>query len=159
MQPATQIPTRERRTLVDWRVLGIAALIGVAVFLSGIVIDVVLRVRNREILYSDVFTSCVAGILAYVAGRYYTRAREAAVERLQVAAEVNHHVRNALTAVLYSVHARRDATLMEVTQQAVGRIDWVLREVLGNSDRNPQLPSPKPAAASSNARAKGQRPA
>lgn len=51
---------RKRRVQVDWRVLGIAVLIGVAVFLSGIVIDVLLRVRNREILYSDVFTSCVA---------------------------------------------------------------------------------------------------
>jgi hypothetical protein len=63
------------------------------------------------------------------------------MDRLQATAEVNHHVRNALTAVLYSVHARRDQALMEVTQQAVGRIDWVLREVLGESDRNPKSPS------------------
>src|SRR3954470_10071382 len=99
---------RERLLNAEWPAVVVAALTALVVFAAGIFIDVVLRVQNREILYSDVFTSCVAGALAYVAGRYYARARRGAMERLQAAAEVNHHVRNALTAVLYSVHARRD---------------------------------------------------
>jgi hypothetical protein len=130
----------------QWPIIGIAVLMAATVFIAGIIIDVVLHVEDRRILYSDVFTSCVAGALAYIAGRYYARARVAAYERLQATAEVNHHVRNALTAVLYSVHARRDPGLMEITQQAVGRIDWVLKEVLGTPDQNPRLEAPKPPA-------------
>src|SRR5438270_8701891 len=106
MATSPQLTRRERLLHAEWPAIAVAALTAAAVFISGILIDVVLRVRNREILYSDVFTSCVAGALAYIAGRYYARARRAAAERLQAAAEVNHHVRNALTAVLYSVHAR-----------------------------------------------------
>jgi hypothetical protein len=136
--------TNEHKLLhSEWPAIVIAIVIAAGVFAAGIVIDVVLKVENRQILYSDVFTSSVAGILAYFAGRYYVHARKVAEERLQATAEVNHHVRNALTAVLYSVHARRDPALMEVTQQAVGRIDWVLRDVLGNADRNPRLPNGK----------------
>lgn len=135
---------RERLLNAEWPAVIVAVLTAAVVFAAGIVLDVLLRVQNREILYSDVFTSGVAGVLAYIAGRYYARTRRAAAERLQASAEVNHHVRNALTAVLYSVHARRDAALVEVTQQAVGRIDWVLREVLGESDRNPTLKSSDP---------------
>jgi len=136
---------RSRRLFqAQWPIIGIAVLMAAAVFASGIVIDAVLRVEDRQILYSDVFTSCVAGALAYIAGRYYARARMAAYERLQATAEVNHHVRNALTAVLYSVHARRDPALIEITHQAVARIDWVLKDVLGTPDQDPHLDVPKP---------------
>jgi hypothetical protein len=54
-------------------------------------------------------------------------------------AEVNHHVRNALTSVLYSVHLNRDPELMKITQDAVARVDWVLREVL--RDGNDRVPA------------------
>lgn len=130
----------DRLLHATWPVYLVATATAVTVFLAGIFIDVLMKVENREILYSDVFTSAVAGLLAYVACRYYARSRRAAIERLKAAAEVNHHVRNALTAVLYSVHARRDPALMQVTQEAVDRIDWVLREELGSADRNPKIP-------------------
>lgn len=133
---------RENRFAVEARLVSIATATALCVFLAGIVIDTLMHVQNREILISDIFTSGTAGVLAYFAGRYYVRARKVATDRLQVAAEVNHHVRNALTAVLYSVHARRDTALMDVTQQAVSRIDWVLREVLGSADGDPRLEAP-----------------
>ena len=139
-----QTPRSRRLFQSRWPSIGIAVMMAAAVFLSGIVIDILLRVENRQILYSDIFSSCVAGVLAYAASRYYARARLAAYERLQATAEVNHHVRNALTAVLYSVHARRDPALIEITHQAVGRIDWVLKEVLGTPDQDPQLEVHKP---------------
>ncbi len=56
-----------------------------------------------------------------------------------MAADVNHHVRNALTTVLYSVHVKRDPELIQVTQEAVNRIDWTLREVLWESDQHPSM--------------------
>ena len=71
--------------------------------------------------------------------RYYERLRVADSEGLRVAADVNHHVRNALTTVLYSVHAKRDPDLIQVTQDAVDRIHWTLREILWVSDQNPSI--------------------
>ncbi len=44
-----------------------------------------------------------------------------------------------LTTVLYSVHVKRDPDLIHVTQDAVDRIDWTLREILWDSDQNPSI--------------------
>ncbi|MGE5112705.1 MAG: hypothetical protein ACM3JB_17705 [Acidobacteriaceae bacterium] len=112
-------------------------LVGVGEVVVGILLDLRLGIENRTILYSDVFTGIVAGLLAFFLVRYYERLRRSDAERLHVAAEVNHHVRNALTTVLYSVHVKRDPELIQVTQDAVDRIDWALREVLWETDQHP----------------------
>src|SRR5438067_5334618 len=122
-----------------WPIYVTAFLTAVAVFAAGIVVDELLGIQNREVLYSDVFTAMVAGMLAWLAGRYYARARQAALNRLRATADVNHHVRNALSAVLYSVHLNRDPELMRITKDAVSRIDWVLREVLRDGDEAVQV--------------------
>ena len=116
-----------------------SVLIGLAAFGSGILLDVTLGVENRGILYSDIFTGVVAAFLSLMLARYYERLRVADSERLLVAADINHHVRNALTTVLYSVHVKRDPELIQVTQDAVDRIDWTLREILWDSDQNPSI--------------------
>jgi hypothetical protein len=125
-----------------WPIYVTAFLTAVVVFAVGIVLDELLGLPNREVLVSDVFTAIVAGVLAYIAGRYYARERQAALDRLRVAAEVNHHVRNALTSVLYSVHLNRDPALVQITQDAVARIDWALREVLRDGDNTQQPRTP-----------------
>ena len=125
----------ERAFIVaGWPIYVTAFLTAVVVFATGILVDELLGIKNREVLFSDVFTAIVAGLLAWLAGRYYARARQAALNRLRATADVNHHVRNALTAVLYSVHLNRDPELMRITKDAVSRIDWVLREVLRDGD-------------------------
>ena len=112
-------------------------LVGAGAFGAGIVLDLSLGVESRPILYSDVFTGAIAALLAFFVARYYERLRRFDAERLRVAADVNHHVRNALTTVLYSVHVKRDPELIQVTQDAVHRIDWALREILWESDQQP----------------------
>lgn len=114
-------------------------LIGGGAFGAGILLDIGLGIENRPILYSDVFTGVMAALLSFLVGRYYERLRRSDSERLHVAADVNHHVRNALTTVLYSVHVKGDPELIQVTQDAVDRIDWTLREVLWESDQDPSL--------------------
>lgn len=112
-------------------------LVGAGAVGGGVLLDVSLGIENRPILYSDGFTAIIAALLAFVVGRYYERLRQSDAERLRVAADVNHHVRNALTTVLYSVHVKGDAELIQVTQDAVNRIDWTLREVLWETDQDP----------------------
>ncbi len=114
-------------------------LVGGGAFGAGILLDLAFGIENRPILYSDVFTGFVAALLAFFVGRYYERLRRSDAERLRVAADVNHHVRNALTTVLYSVHVKQDPELIQVTQDAVNRIDWTLREVLWETDQQPSM--------------------
>jgi hypothetical protein len=127
----------------SWLIYLVSIAIGLGVFASGILLDTALGIENRQILYSDVFTGCMAAVLAFFAVLYYARERRAAIDRLRVAADVNHHVRNALTSVLYSVHVSHDFALMKVTQDAVDRIDWALREILWDSDQDPTRALPQ----------------
>jgi hypothetical protein len=121
----------------SWRRYLLPLLVGVGSVSAGILLDLALGIESRPILYSDMFTGSVAAVLAFFVARYYERLRRSDSERLRVAADVNHHVRNALTTVLYSVHLRRDTELIRVTQAAVDRIDWTLREILWESDQQP----------------------
>lgn len=50
--------------------------------------------------------------------------------RMQVIAEMNHHIRNALTPVSLSVDAIDNQQLNRVISEAVNRIEWALREIL-----------------------------
>jgi hypothetical protein len=72
-------------------------LVGVGAFAAGILLDVALGIENRPVLYSDVFTGAVAALPALFVARFYNRLRSSDAERMRVAADVNHHVRNALT--------------------------------------------------------------
>lgn len=127
-------PTSTRRPYV------IAVAVTVFAFIAGIVVDDLLLAQTRQVMYSDVLTSLIAGVLAFLAARYYDVRRRAIAERLRITAEVNHHVRNALTGIFYSVQVRSDPELTQITQDAVERIDWVLREVLPSSEITPKEP-------------------
>jgi hypothetical protein len=50
--------------------------------------------------------------------------------RMQVIAEMNHHIRNALSPVALSLDATDNQPLNRVIVEAVDRIDWALREIL-----------------------------
>lgn len=122
--------------------LVVPVLVGGGAFGGGILLDIALGMEDRTILYSDVLAGFTAALLAFLLARYYERLRRSDLERLQVAADVNHHVRNALTTVLYSVYAKQDPHLNQITEEAVDRIDWVLREILWSSDRHPTRRGP-----------------
>ncbi|MFZ1928997.1 MAG: hypothetical protein WAU50_07670 [Candidatus Sulfotelmatobacter sp.] len=50
--------------------------------------------------------------------------------RMQVIAEMNHHIRNALSPVALSLDATDNQALNHIIGEAVDRIDWALREIL-----------------------------
>ncbi|MGA9510044.1 MAG: hypothetical protein WBV55_15610 [Candidatus Sulfotelmatobacter sp.] len=50
--------------------------------------------------------------------------------RMQVIAEMNHHIRNALSPVALSLDETDNQELNRVIVEAVDRIDWALREIL-----------------------------
>lgn len=121
----------------SWRRYLFPLLIGGAASGTSILLDMALGMDNRPLLYSDAFDGIVTALLTFFVVIYYERMRQMTAERLQVAAEINHHVRNALTTVLYSVYVKQDPELIQVTQDAVNRVDRVLREDLWESDEAP----------------------
>jgi hypothetical protein len=63
------------------------------------------------------------------------RARQIAVwQRLQMIAELNHHVRNALESIQLSAYSIKDQPSIRIIQESVDRIQWALREVLPSED-------------------------
>jgi hypothetical protein len=59
--------------------------------------------------------------------------RKAALLRMQVISEMNHHIRNALAAICLSTDAIHNQQCIRVISESVDRIEWALREVLPRS--------------------------
>jgi len=62
-----------------------------------------------------------------------------------IVADMNHHTRNALQVIISrSVLSMADSAAIEDIRQAVGRIDWCLREILPSADEagKPATPAP-----------------
>ncbi|HET9743217.1 MAG TPA: hypothetical protein VFQ00_10740 [Terriglobales bacterium] len=110
------------------------ALAALVVAGGGLLLDWATLGTRRDLLYSDVFEGALAALLALVAVYYYNKRQQLVIRRLRVISDVNHHVRNALTGVLYSVELSKDKELVQVTSAAVERIDWALRELLGHEE-------------------------
>lgn len=86
--------------------------------------------RHHERLLAEALSalivSCLIAKLAYL-----TRQRHLlTVARMQVIAEMNHHIRNALTPISLSADATENQQLVRVISDGVDRIDWALREIL-----------------------------
>jgi hypothetical protein len=75
---------------------------------------------------SAFFVSCLVAKLVHM-----SRERHRLVmARMQMIAEMNHHIRNALSPVALSLDATGNQALNRVIVEAVDRIDWALREIL-----------------------------
>ena len=111
--------------------------VGILVAGTGFVLDWYEIPGKKDILWSDLFTGVVACVLSYLALRYHRRHRRLYLARLRMIAEMNHHIRNAITPLLYSSHLTKHRELLQLTEAAAARIDWVLREVLPRDDMVP----------------------
>jgi len=56
--------------------------------------------------------------------------QEAALLRMQVISEMNHHIRNALGAISLTTDSIQNQQCVRVISESVDRIEWTLREVL-----------------------------
>jgi hypothetical protein len=113
----------------------LAFLVGAAlVSVLGLVFDGLLFSQGvpkmAVLLCSNVITGVTAGVL-YLHSRVRDSERKQELEdRLRKIADMNHHVRNALTVVQFYGAQRGDHCATEAVQEAVMRIEWTLREVL-----------------------------
>jgi hypothetical protein len=112
-----------------WLIVAAALMIGVITALLGIGVDRVLH-QQRPLLTSDLLEGAAAAVLSGIALLRFQQRKRDLLARIQAVEDVNHHVRNALTAVMYSTVLRQDPVLNAIVQDANERIDWTLREVL-----------------------------
>lgn len=127
------------KTFLDTRVLISASLLGVVVGFFGVGLDRLIHHASR-MYASDLYTCIVAFILFYLLMIYEKRRRVSCARRMAIAAEVNHHIRNALTVIVYSASVRSDQSLQSTLKDATDRIDWVLTTVLPDGEENLKWP-------------------
>jgi hypothetical protein len=122
-------PTKILRTSAFVAIL-VGVLAGLGMLGIQISLDSALGHPQRTLLYSDLFMGMVTAFVTGLGLRHYQTHMHADRARMRMIAEMNHHVRNALTAISLSVYAKNDPQLEQTTREAIQRIDWALREVL-----------------------------
>jgi hypothetical protein len=131
------------RWFLDARILLIALVVGLLIGVCGVGLDRLVHHASR-IYASDFYTCIIASIFSYLLMIYEKRRRMILARRMAIAAEVNHHIRNALSAIIYSTSVRRDQPLQATLKDATDRIDWVLTTVLPDGDGRLRWPVQAP---------------
>lgn len=121
--------------------------LGFGIFILGVALRTVLDrlgVGGMPALMDDLLVGIVAGAMVFA---YEWRQHKLILARMQVIAEMNHHVRNALQPILYSPFLPEQAEQIRTIQEGTRRIEWALREVLpGEVEPAPPESKSRPAA-------------
>lgn len=121
----TDSTARIRRSA--WRV---AVLVIVTVAVLGYLSDLLVLSFHPQPLFAIV-DAIVLGVLSgTIAWVYQRRQNRYLAQRLEVIADMNHHVRNDLQVIQYSAYMTKDKEHIQRIEHSLGRIDWALREVL-----------------------------
>ncbi len=142
-QGGVRASTFRLSTFLDARIIVLALILGVLIGVCGVGLDRLVHHASR-LYVSDVYTCVVASVFSYLLMLYEKRRRMILARRMAIAAEVNHHIRNALTAIVYSTSVQRDQPLQSVLKDATDRIDWVLNTVLPDGEERLKWPVQAP---------------
>jgi hypothetical protein len=127
----------QTRTVITWgmnpRVIVVSVVVGLASFLATELMHVFLVPdlggHWERLLAESVSAVVVAGLIAGFMDAANQR-QEAALLRMQVISEMNHHIRNALGAVSLTTDSIQNQECVRVISESVDHIEWTLREVL-----------------------------
>lgn len=86
--------------------------------------------RRWERLLAEGVSAVVVATLTAKLMHAANQRREATLLRMQVISEMNHHIRNALSAISLSTDAIQNQQCIRVISDSVDRIEWALREIL-----------------------------
>ena len=85
---------------------------------------------HGERMVAEGVSALIMGCLVAMLFRSARQHHQATQARLQVIAEMNHHIRNALTPISLSAYAAQDQESFRLISEGVERIEWALREIL-----------------------------
>jgi hypothetical protein len=116
----------------------LASVVALIVAAAGIFLDALLiRVglaRIDVLILSNLLTGGIAGIAYWLFAIRDFEQRAADIKRLEVIAEMNHHVRNALQVIVYyCAHLENES--QDDMKHAVERIQWSLKTILPQIDQ------------------------
>jgi hypothetical protein len=107
--------------------------VGLAAFLATEVMHYLLVPdigRHWERLLAEAVSAVLVALLTARLMHAEKQRREAALLRMQVISEMNHHIRNALAAVSLTTDSIQNQQCIRVISESVDRIEWALREIL-----------------------------
>jgi len=112
---------------------GVALIGGIAVFVSGMAVDLALLGHERRILIPCLIANCIAGLIAIIMGLTLQLHKEErhfrlATEKAAAMAELNHHVRNAVFPLFLAVQVSRDPESQRLASEAMSRLEIALRD-------------------------------
>jgi len=113
--------------------LGLALIGGVAVFASGIAVDLALLGHDRRTIVLFLIANCTAALVAVIAGLTFQLDQEErhfrfATEQAVSMAELNHHVRNAVFPLVLAVQRFNDPESNRLANEAMSRLEIALRD-------------------------------
>lgn len=111
------------------RRMAISAFLGMSVAALGIVLEAF--TEGHPIIAVESLDNLATGILAgLVVFTYEQKRYSAAMEKVRIITEMNHHVRNALQAIISCRALPEQEKQVKMIADSVKRIEWALREVL-----------------------------
>lgn len=117
-----------------WGIALLAFLFGSFVFVLGFGLDwTLLHDRDsirRTLELSDAAAALICGFVFLLFLRSYRQQRAMLRQRVEVIANMNHHVRNALQVIEFNSYSTADQQKLEAMKSSVNRIQWALRELL-----------------------------
>lgn len=134
--PENPVAANELRSypFSNWKVAVLAAIAALLVFLIGAGLDWLVLHENQSrtiaISVSDSMAAVIAGVLVFRLLQYERARRRRLRQRLEIIAEMNHHVRNALQVISLSTYSSADQKQLAAIKESVNRIQWALREIL-----------------------------
>ena len=112
-----------------FRRMTMSAFVGMSVAAVGIVLEAfvedhpIIAIESLDNLSTAILTALL--VFAYEQKRY-----RAAMEKIRIIAEMNHHVRNALQTIVSCKIMPEQERQVKLIAESVTRIEWALRKVL-----------------------------
>lgn len=128
-------PPREGRLFRSyWGIALLSLLFAIFVFLLGSGLDWVLIHQDdslrQTVELSDAAAALICGFVFMLFLRLYRQQRALLRQRVEVIANMNHHVRNALQVIEFNSYSTSDQQKLLAINSSVNRIQWALRELL-----------------------------
>ena len=108
----------------------VAAVVALTVAVLGYLSDLLVISFHPQPVFPILDAIVLGALCGLIAWSYQRRQNRYLAERLEVIADMNHHVLNDLQVIQYSAYMTKDKEHIQRIEQSLGRIDWALREVL-----------------------------
>jgi len=117
-----------------WGIILLSLFFALFVFVLGFGLDWLMLHQEDSIRstveLSDAVSALICGFVFLLFLRGYRQRRAMLRQRVEVIANMNHHVRNALQVIEFNSYSTSDKEKLEAMKGSVNRIQWALRELL-----------------------------